>query len=803
MLPWIAYSATVNARIPVKAAGIYQVTYAALGLTDVVSTNQVHVFNRGSQVAISIDDGNDGLFGAGDSLSFYGVPITESDPEFKYTDENIYWVRIGNNGPLTTMSTWTSPGGGVAVTSFRDTHHAEKSWWYWQQLPNGTELDHWFWGRAIRAGTSRDFTFRLDNVVDTGQAITLRLALQGETKNSANPDHRTRVTLNGNLLGDINWDGQVPLTHTFDGLAASLLIDGNNTLTVEEVADPNILADSIYVNWIEVDHDRAFTAVNDQLFFNISGSGTTAVMIDGFTRSDIQVYDISNPAQPRLLSNPQITSNGGNYRVSFSDSLNGTSNYVALVGTQVKSAALDFQATPPTLKSTSNGADYIIITHESLKASVAALAQHRAGQGYRVKTVTTREIFDDFSDGIFTPQAIKDFLSYAYENWQAPVPEFVVLIGDANLDYKDNYQTGQINHVPTYLIETVAIGETPSDNWFVTVAGNDPIPDMNIGRIPAKTPSEVQIITDKIITYEGGMPGDWSQRVLMATGDQDPRFSLFSTEWLVNLPTYFEQLVLNPASYTQKFLARGDFNRTINQDGAAIVSYFGHGQVDRWVASDSDGTGSGSVLQLISSADVKNMSNDRAYPFFIAFNCLNGLFAEPNEGKSINLPDKTAIVFSVPLPEALLFKKDGGALAMWSPAAFAYPSEQRIIGDELFSGIYQQGNTILGSVTTQAKVNAYVKNGIDVNNLDVFTFIGDPATRLAVGASVKTAAGQAGGGGGGGGGGGFGGFSLGLILLWFLAVLCRSCPAAGGRVAGRIFLRTGHWPGSFPRSWPR
>ncbi|MBI5407058.1 MAG: hypothetical protein HZA18_05120 [Nitrospirae bacterium] len=145
-----------------------------------------------------------------------------------------------------------------------------------------------------------------------------------------------------------------------------------------------------------------------------------------------------------------------------------------------------------------------------------------------------------------------------------------------------------------------------------------------------------------------------------------------------------------------------------------------------------------------------SLSNQGKYPFVVGFNCLNGLFAEPAEGKWITLPDGTHIKYAVPLPEALLFQDGRGALAMWSPSAFAYPDEQRWIGSELFSGIFEQGNNILGSVTTLAKVNAYIKKGVYVENLDVFTFFGDPATRLDVDIP-KNSSGASGKGGGGGG----------------------------------------------------
>ena len=39
--------------------------------------------------------------------------------------------------------------------------------------------------------------------------------------------------------------------------------------------------------------------------------------------------------------------------------------------------------------------------------------------------------------GILHPKALKDFLSYAYHSWRPPAPRFVLLVGDASWDAKN------------------------------------------------------------------------------------------------------------------------------------------------------------------------------------------------------------------------------------------------------------------------------------------------------------------------------------------------------------------------------
>ena len=95
----------------------------------------------------------------------------------------------------------------------------------------------------------------------------------------------------------------------------------------------------------------------------------------------------------------------------------------------------------------------------------------REAQGLRVKAVDVAHIYDAFSYGIVSPQAIKDFISYAYDNWTPPAPKYVLIVGDATYDVKDNWGAGSVTYVPSYLTFTEYIGETATDQWFAQVSG--------------------------------------------------------------------------------------------------------------------------------------------------------------------------------------------------------------------------------------------------------------------------------------------------------------------------------------------
>ena len=115
-------------------------------------------------------------------------------------------------------------------------------------------------------------------------------------------------------------------------------------------------------------------------------------------------------------------------------------------------------------------------------------------------------------------------LKHAYEKW-ATRPVYVLLVGDATIDYKDLSGNGVNNavksYVPAYLFNYIGIGEVPSDNWFVDV-NDDILPDMNIGRIPAKFPDDVSSVVSKIMSHEKSI--NKSKNVVLIADDDDPRF---------------------------------------------------------------------------------------------------------------------------------------------------------------------------------------------------------------------------------------------------------------------------------------
>ena len=83
--------------------------------------------------------------------------------------------------------------------------------------------------------------------------------------------------------------------------------------------------------------------------------------------------------------------------------------------------------------------------------AVQPLASYRRSQGETVAVAKTEDIYDEFNDGIYDPQAIRSLLAYAYANW-SPKPVYVLLVGDASQDPKNNLGGSLPDLLPAYYV---------------------------------------------------------------------------------------------------------------------------------------------------------------------------------------------------------------------------------------------------------------------------------------------------------------------------------------------------------------
>lgn len=800
-----AFAASPVFRIEINNEGIYYISYETLYSTltksgyssteadsflTSINTKTLLMKNRGQEIPIYVSDNGQGQFKYQDYIVFYGTGIlkifdTESrfTNEYIYTKTNVYYLTTGDEqGRLRIKSREGKPVNGTPADMFLEKYHGEQDTNYWEGLPDGEGRDHWFWDSRIYSGDGgRAFPpFSFENIAETSSPFIIRYSLQSRTDDfGVTPDHHVQVFLNEHLVSDETWDGywadkennKLDLTREITGFSQSSLLkpEGNvikiNNLGVSGVGigmgptclgetDSSKPCDAVYLNYFEVEYYKRYIAENDELkFYSPSATGAIKYNISNVSSGDAVIYDITDPSNIYMITGAEY--NSPKNILSFSDDIDnagGKKRYIALTTAKrdnnIPSVKL---AGTPVLTYADNQADYIIITHEDFMDSAELLSAHRASKGLNTKIVDINDVYEEFSYGIFTPMAIKDFLDYAYNTWTPPAPLYVLLLGDANFDYRDNWEyqkaIGDKNFIPVKMIQSSipGVGEIPSDNWYVTLKNkegkHDILPDMFIGRLPAKTGYEASNMVNKIITQETSPAMDWEQRVMFITGNSNavydtdlsnPTFVKLADDLTTFLPPNINPIKLYADNYKE-----GDPELKIDvinniNEGVSLVTFIGHGDVSDWYALK---------MTFFTSSNVSDLSNPGRYPFVLALNCLNGLFPGPAEG--------IAGGSKMPLGEALLKEVERGAYGVWTVSAFGFASDYVPISKEFYTNIFRRKNLILGSATTKAKISAVTVFGKAAENLDVLILLGDPASSMNIDlpyAGDSTTGGESGGG---------------------------------------------------------
>ncbi|MBN2284007.1 MAG: hypothetical protein JXO48_08970 [Deltaproteobacteria bacterium] len=689
----------------VSENGLYRVTCENIETAgvdpSVIPVSQIRLTQRGIDSAVSIVAAGSYL-APGDYLEFYGEAL-----DTQFTGTNVYRLTwSGTAGPMITGISGAPSG--EPVTSANYTVHFEENHVMWPETPGAPESDYWF-REKLTAPVTVQYTLTIPSpTAGTGDATAL-ISFRGRSNTWIDLDHHVHISLNGTAIGDIFWDGEEEYLHEIT-IAGTLLEEGANALKLELPGDTGAETDIVYFNWIDITYRRDLEADSDVLPFSAAGTGSTRTFeVSNLGDDEISVLDISDPASPRKIEDMSVTAEGGSFSVLFDAIVQETATFHVTAGSGVKTPERIACRYADTLTDPNNGADYILITAEDFLDAVEPVLELRELQGLRVRAVSVEDIYGQFNEGIVDPAAVKEFIQYAYENWQRPAPRYVFLVGDASIDYRDYFGTGKMNRVPVHLTITEELGLTPSDNWYVCLEGDDIIPEMYIGRIPGATAADVARTINKITGYE--LAADYEPRqVLFVADDDDISFEVLNDELANGLPEGFTTRKIYAASYAGVNGVTDDIIE-IMEEGVLLTNYVGHGDLTRW--------GGGPTFTdefIFESFDVKTLENAETLAFVIALDCLNGYFAQP---------------YQYSLGEEFVITSNGGAIATFSPSGLAYLSSYEILNRELFSRIFDGEDNIIGSITTEAKIASYVR-GESADIVEMFHLVGDPATRLKI-----------------------------------------------------------------------
>ncbi len=720
-------------KLTIGQAGMYSVSYAALAAAglpvDTLDPATFQLYEQGSEIARQVVDADgSGTFNAGDYILFYGRAV---DTDF--TGTNIYWLTYGVAPGLEMGSRDGTPAPGLpSAATFRETLHFEQNKLWVSSAPMTGVADHWYWqnyqpacdryGYCVPAIYT--YTLQLPGVATGTHTATLTPRLRGNSDRG----HLANFYLNGNHVGDASFDRRDEFLGSLS-FPQNMLIEGSNTLTLTSPYDGSAVKDIFLVNWFEVSYQRTYTApTTGQFAFGVDMPDPSAVTVTNIQDSSTAIYDITDPQHPVRITGIEITpgataglSPAAGFSITFAHRGSAGARYIAAAPAQYLSPGSITPDTPSHLRSPTEGADWIIISHRDFLSAAQTLAGHRqAQQGYRTAVVDVQDIYDEFNGGLPDQEAIRAFLRYAYEHWPRPAPQYVVLLGDGHYDPRNYLGTNAPTFIPPYLAAVDPFeGLTAADNRYVAYdpvpPTVNPVPFMHLGRLPANTLADAQAMVNKIISYETG-PTDlsWQRQTTFVADNPD-----YAGDFWANSDMVADNYTLLPAEYNrQKIYYQA--NTPASQTTAAIVdainagtlllNYHGHASWRSWA---SEG-----IWQV---SHLSQLTNQGRYPVVLVMGCLEGYFIVPYA----NLQS---------LGESIVRQANAGAVASWSPAGKGVAAGHDVIFQAFYEAIFGQGITQIGAATSYAKAALDASSSPFKDLIDTYILFGDPAMPLKLAA---------------------------------------------------------------------
>lgn len=766
LAPVVSLAAAVSSAVPpavpsppmavklfVRDPGPCRVTFETigpLGWPAGLPSSSIVLTQRGVEVPIAIEDGGDGRFDPGDALVFVADRLAGEHGYFnEYSAFNVYRLTAtaGASGRrFTPLDAVEAPPVGLSspwqrririeqdalLLRYPNQGIADDDLWYWTKLspldpaPFETEVD------------------LADLESGAGAPLRITVELRGWSRPAQKPaadfaDHRVELLWDGALLAAGEWNGyEQPFHLVVTDLPAGAASPGRHRVGLRVPnrsagASGDAFVDVAVLNWIEI-----VAPVRSRLEAGPArrleplgwmpdaprsegGSPRRVTVaagseVDLFSASGAAAHLKAPPAGDRPFDLPSSDASPI-WAVSPVD-------YGRVDGVEVD--------TPSSLRSTERQADYLVVAHPKLLEVVRPLVEAHRRRGLHVELVDVRDIYDEWNDGILSPRAIRDFVAFAFHSWRRPAPRFLLLVGDASWDGKNDRafdespdwafrltdRAGFIKNGSTPYGNAVARnllpawdygtheGHAAGDNGFVAVDGEDELPDLAVGRFPVTEPAEVEAIVAKTVAYLDAPPlGEWRSRVLWVTNEE--RYWQQSSDAIAaqvaargfGSRKVYPPPEIPPAGQDQAKL------RAAFDEGALLVHFVGHGGRYIWRTGPPD---LATQRDLFDLKDVEQLAPNRRLPLVMSLTCYSAPFDHPTADS---------------IGEKLLRQPGRGAVGVFAASWRNSPSEvwsRRLVDELLAPGTVGEA---LMRVKRALRGDDFVRQ---------YNLLGDPALELAL-----------------------------------------------------------------------
>jgi hypothetical protein len=650
------------------------------------------------QIAIQVRDGGDGLFNTGDFILFYaeapsryryqnGTVAYYKNP---YNDRNYYWLAVGGHAsePVMRWNTFDGTLQGtpdVLLSATRQPLRIEQDNLIKIDI-DGRVRDYftWYWSTDRTVSASVNISHPV-----SGDSIDFQMNAICDYTSST-------ITLNGSLLNRASVAG----TYHYWSKTA-LAADGLNSIRIDLY--PGL--EGPFLDYLNLNYSRKLAYDGHQLEFTSFGqSGLLEYLITGMNAT-VQVADISDLTTPALITGGSLVVD--TLRFERQSAPSGTSRYIAFTTTNALVPAAVEKVDPGSLRTDLAQYDCLVISPRSFQTALQEYVDYRQlNGGQRLRLVALEDIYNRFGFGLESPLAIRNYLKFAFENYNPPAPYAVLLAGDGHYDFLDHLGL----HTPSYLPPFIwgrenSVGD---DNyvyfgqldWLDSDSSYIKLPDrgfdMMTARWPVKSPSDVSAYIEKIKGYESSASqGIWRGRVTYVADDEFKNgyngeiIHTAQTETLAvfHTPVAFIKQKIYATDYAfassgEKPAVNDAIINAIN-DGTLIINYIGHGSPEVWADEHI----------LKKTTDLARMQNSDKLAIVSAASCSIGFFDDPGkEGMA-----------------EIMFRQRGAAIQVVSATRLVYSSDNALFNYDLFDAIFNTRDNVCEAVFATKMMHQYVR----------------------------------------------------------------------------------------------
>ena len=462
---WIDYQGDML-KFHVREDGIYRLTadwMRASGMNPAsVNPTGVQLYRKGVAIPLYAEGMEDGSFDDGDAFVFHGtrnydeagyrfIPVDKGDPYPQYmsiyTDSTAYWLHFSEADPLRTE---TDPGMSPLPQDTLDwameSVHLEVDARllpftpdvFIAQDPHWSTHDTWLWTWTGRGG-SVTVTAAADHVRPGGTARAWgKLFHWYGDATIRDKNHNLTIQVNdGGVLDSISfaYGGQGLLS---GATVSDSIRNGDNTIFIDNHLTVDALSDVAF-DWADLDYPRYLSLEQGWKVFDIDSTmneGPHIIKLQHLGMNDPYVLRVSPDGRVRLLPVAGFSVDDG-YTVLVADTLMHGARYFVAVDSTLRLPQPGTVTRIEPLVREDVKTDYLIITAGEFLSACTTYAQFLTDEyGFNPRIVDVQDIYEEYSYGMFQPEAIKLFLFDAYHAWLPDTLGYVFMVGYANYNYK-------------------------------------------------------------------------------------------------------------------------------------------------------------------------------------------------------------------------------------------------------------------------------------------------------------------------------------------------------------------------------